>query len=422
MDSKSYRHNHYVPQWYQRRFMLPGQKQKELFRLKLKPKTFIGPDGVQRNENPEGLKPTKKLFYQEDLYTTEVYGITNTEIEQYFFGPIDNLGKRAIELLCGIEPRGSELPDFTDLLIFLCTQRLRTPKGLSWLAHKIASHERKELLVHLQRYQKAFGAIWTECVWQIVDARNSATKFIVSDNPITIYNRQCPPGTPLCGEIEDPDIRLTGTHTIYPLSLKKALILTNLSWVRNPYESAETVRPNPSLFRDAIFMWTKIQTDRLLNEEEVLQMNYILKSRASDHIAAARPEWLYPERRLKDIQWDRFGNGYLLMPDPRLVNFGGQILIGFKDGGSTGYDEYGHRPWDKDYNDEDRSTSEKETFYRFQGEYSRLFGPKLRGRTLEHWRTEREEVSENLHQAYLAQEGQATDKSRSTGDPEPNAG
>jgi hypothetical protein len=32
-----YRHNHYVPAWYQKRFMMPGQKNNELFYLDLKP-------------------------------------------------------------------------------------------------------------------------------------------------------------------------------------------------------------------------------------------------------------------------------------------------------------------------------------------------------------------------------------------------
>lgn len=399
-----YRHNHYVPQWYQRRFIPQGKKQKELFRLKLRPQAVTGADGIQRVEASVCPKPPKKLFVQKDLYTTEIGGITNTEIEKFFFGKIDDFGKRAISRLCELQPRSSEIPDFTDLLTFLCTQRLRTPKGLAWLEKQTATRKKNELLYLLQRYQRVFGAIWSEAIWQIVDASNSSTKFIVSDHPVTVYNRQCPPGSPQCGEVEDPDIRRTGTHTIYPLSLEKTLILTNLSWVRNPYESAVAFRPNPKLHRDAVFMWTHIQTNRLLEEEEVVRMNYIIKSRAVDQIAAANPEWLYPERRLTDIQWDTFGSKYLLMPDPRLIHLGGQILLGFKEGGSTGYDEYGRRPWDRDYKDEKRATSEQRTFQRFQGEYSRLFGRKLRGQTLEFWGGGKEQISEELHRSYLAQE------------------
>lgn len=401
----SYRDNHYVPQWYQRRFMPEDQGQKELFRLNLKPRIFCGGDGVSRSERAESRQPTKKLFVQEDLYTTEINGISNTEIEQFFFGRIDDQGKRAIALLTEFPPTTAELPDFNHLMLFLSTQKLRTPKGLSWLATQTSTHRKVDLLVLLQRLQKVFGAIWIESVWQIVDASQSATKFIVSDNPVTAYNRECPPGSPNCGEIDDPDIRLTGTHTIYPLSFEKALILTNLSWVRNPYESAQTLRPNPLLHRSAMIKWTSIQTRRLLSEEEVLQMNYIIKSRAVDYIAAAKSEWLYPEKHLKSLQWDSFSHGYLLMPDPREVPFTREILIGYKDGAATAFDEYGRRPWESAYKDEKRADQEQVSFRRFEGEYARLYGRKLRGQNSEFFdRPKREEVSEELHQAHLEQE------------------
>ncbi len=52
----------------------------------------------------------------------------------------------------------------------------------------------------------------------------------------------------------DPDFRMNGTHTYFPLSPTRMLILTNLSWARNPYGNAEKLRPNPQPFRTAIFM------------------------------------------------------------------------------------------------------------------------------------------------------------------------
>jgi hypothetical protein len=52
---------------------------------------------------------------------------------------------------------------------------------------------------------------------------------------------------------------MVGTHTYFPLSIGKILILTNLAWVRNPYQSERKVHPNPMLFRDTIFMFTDIQ-------------------------------------------------------------------------------------------------------------------------------------------------------------------
>jgi hypothetical protein len=123
-------------------------------------------------------------------------------------------------------------------------------------------------------------------------------KFIVSDHPVTVYNRACYPGSTFCRGCNDPDIWLLATHTFFPLSLTKVLILTNLAWARSPYQNERKVRPNPGLFRSAIFNFTDIQIWRYLSEQEVIQINYIIKKRALRHVAAAEKEWLCPEGRL----------------------------------------------------------------------------------------------------------------------------
>lgn len=51
--------------------------------------------------------------------------------------------------------------------------------------------------------------------------------------------------------------------------------------------------------------------------------------------AAAEREWLYPETRVSKSDWTTFGDGYLLMPDPRPVHLGGEIFIGYEGGGSA---------------------------------------------------------------------------------------
>ena len=115
-----------------------------------------------------------------------------------------------------------------------------------------------------------FCATWTECVWQIADASDSDTKFIISDHPVTVYNRACPHLSRYCEGSHDPDIRLHATHTYFPLSLDQILILTNLSWVRNPYQDELRPRPNPRLFGETIFKFLSIQVGRKLSEDEVI--------------------------------------------------------------------------------------------------------------------------------------------------------
>jgi hypothetical protein len=55
---------------------------------------------------------------------------------------------------------------------------------------------------------------------------------------------------------------MVASHSCFPLSMHKVLILTNLSWVRNPYQSETKFRPNPAYLRQAMFKFTDIQTFR----------------------------------------------------------------------------------------------------------------------------------------------------------------
>ena len=88
-----------------------------------------------------------------------------------------------------------------------------------------------------------------------------------------------------------------------------------------------------------------IQTHRSLSEQEVLEINYITKKRALRYIAGAEREWLYPENHLSSTRWNKFGNGYLLMPEPREVYMGGETYVGYKGGRSEAWNAYGERPW-----------------------------------------------------------------------------
>jgi hypothetical protein len=58
------------------------------------------------------------------------------------------------------------------------------------------------------------------------------------------------------------------------------------------------MRPNPHLFRTAMFYFPGIQTGRELTDVEVNKINFIIKKRAYRYIAPAGEEWLYPERRM----------------------------------------------------------------------------------------------------------------------------
>jgi hypothetical protein len=77
---------------------------------------------------------------------------------------------------------------------------------------------------------------------------------------------------------------------------------------------------------------------RQLTSEEVIAINLILKSRARKYVAAANPEWLFPERRLQG-SWEACR--HVLLPRDRLWEFGGEIFVGYKDGSTHYQDEFG---------------------------------------------------------------------------------
>lgn len=401
MSAVDYFSNHYVPVWYQKRFIAPGARDKELFYLDIQPGTFRDPRGVVHQRRPLRPLGPKHCFADDDLYTLHFGTIKRRDLESVFFGEIDAKGRRAVTYWAEFSHPSIDHAAFNDMMLYMSTQKLRTPKGLGWLKEHAKTSDQNTTLQRMVTLQQLHCAIWTETVWLIADASRSATKFIVSDHPVTVYNRRCGPRSQWCRGFNDPEIWLHGTHTIFPLSLDKVLILTNLSWVRNPYQSEVERRPNPNPWRSAIFAFTDIQTLRFLTEQEVQEINFIIKSRALRYVAAGREEWLYPERSVSKSQWHEFGHGYLLMPDPRAIHLGGEILIGYEGGRVAAFDEYGRRPWQPGYGQECRSLEEGKTLGRFKGEFAKLFGPQRRGRSFEFGHLDPERDSDELHEHHL---------------------
>lgn len=383
----NYKENHYVPCWYQERF-LPTTGERKFRYLDLTPEQFRDAKGTIRTKTALHRWGGPSCFKETDLYTVKFGSFESTEIEQFFFGRVDTEGRKAVEFFAnyrsfndfhnGMSPEKA----FNALLNYMSIQKFRTPKGLKYLASLIDVTNKNSLLLEMQRLQNWHCAIWTESIWALVDANDTETKFIISDHPVTVYNREVFPESLYAKKFTDPDFRMNGTHTLFPLSPTRLLVMTNFSWARNPYGSGNKPRPNAQVFREAMFNFTAIQMNRELDETEINQINYVIKRRAARYIAAAEEEWLYPEQKIPTTHWRKLDDRYLFMPDPRALYLGGEIMIGYNDGRSTSFDEYGRRPWQKDYK-HDIEPTESRTLHAFQGEYARLFGPKRRGITEE---------------------------------------
>lgn len=403
--SSEYKNNHYVPQWYQKLFIPNDCEVKSLFYLSLKPSYLIDKRGVSHRLPDMHHWGPKKCFCEDDLYVMMFGTERKTKLESQFFGMIDSWGRKAVEYFSNFNHQSADDVEYRNLLAYMGAQKLRTPKGLNWISKQVRTESKLRILNEMVKIRMLYGAIWTESIWQIADASDSPTKFIISDHPVTVYNRSCgPKNQKWCRGSSDPDIALNGTHTIFPLSLDKVLILTNLSWVRNPYQSALRLRPNPRPFRPSIGKFQDIQIERKLTEKEVREINFVIKSRAYQYVAAAKEEWLFPEEHVSKSDWNRFGDGYLFMPDPRALNYGGQVIIGHADGTADAFDEYGRRPWEEGYTDSPTGADYDNKLFRFQGEFARLYGPKRRGRSFNFMQLDNEIDDEESHGSHLAQE------------------
>lgn len=404
-----FRHNHYVPRWYQERFLPNDGRERKFYYLDLRPDRVSSGTRTYVRSALMRWGP-KRCFREIDLYTTRFGGWESTDIEQHFFGNIDRRGRDALDYFTTFSHPSANGGALNDMMTYMSVQKLRTPKGLAQLSELVSLADQNAVLFQMQALRQVYGAIWTECIWTIADASDSDTKFIVSDHPVTIYNPGCFPKSKYCRAHRDPDVRMTGSHTLFALDLNTLLILTNLSWVRNPYTNPLQVRPNPTLFRSAMFHFQGIQTHRVLSSTEVREVNLVIKQRAFRYIAAAEREWLYPEVVLRRTRWDKLGDGYLFMPDPRSVPFSTNVMVGYGDGHSETWDEYGRRPGQRGFDSDADRAREWNSFSAFQGEFARVFGPRRRGRSFNFGKLDDEEDSPEFHRYHLGLE--ATHKAR----------
>lgn len=200
--SSEYRNNHYVPIWYQKRFLPPDTTSNELFYRDLKPGKFTDGRGVVRDRRAVKKTGCRRCFAVGDLYTTHFGGVESKDLERFFFGTVDSEGRAAVEYFGTFEHPSADGDHFNNLLRYMTVQKLRTPKGLGWLEQE-ARTQADDTLKLMVRLQQVYAALWTECIWQIADATSCATKFIVSDHPVTVYNRSCGPSSSWCRGFND---------------------------------------------------------------------------------------------------------------------------------------------------------------------------------------------------------------------------
>src|SRR5436309_6230335 len=141
--ASGYRHNHYVPVWYQKRFLPPEQIDQELYYLDFVPQVKVDPRGVKHPINPLKKQGFKFCFAQDDLYTVTFGGVESTDVEKVFFGQVDSDARDAVECCSNYVHFGDYDPWYgepgkplSNLLTHMSTQKLRPAKALAWMTEQ----------------------------------------------------------------------------------------------------------------------------------------------------------------------------------------------------------------------------------------------------------------------------------------------
>jgi hypothetical protein len=343
-----YRRNHYVAQWYQRQFLPTGTT--KFFYLDKSPEV------LSRN----GHKWTRRAvmnwgpvncFYVDDLYTIKLGKQTLDIVEKNFFGPIDGAAERAVAFFRQFGVREGVHAAFENLIAYMDIQRFRTPRGLDFIKTLVSTEDQNQTLYWMRQIFRFHQTMWTEGVWEIVQADNSRTKFLVTDCPVTFYNSKSFPGGSECQYPMDTPLEWTGTRTLFPLSLNRCLIISHLQLCRNPWINPKAKRANARAYQNTMMNFLDVQTDRNLSEDEVIRINLILKQKATRYIAAADESWLYPEQAVRSTHWSKIDDDWFLFPNLYKVPFTGEMVVGYKDGSSWAMDEYGRTARHPNYRD-----------------------------------------------------------------------
>lgn len=336
MTNQQTRNNHYVPQWYQRGFLAPGQSR--LFHLNLNPDLKTLPDGRQVPRTALHEWGTKNCFVEYDLYTTHFGPIVNDEVEKYLFGFIDDRGAKAVRAFA-LGNHADVHESFQDFFEHMAAQKLRTPKGLDWIRSCYGALDQIDLMVEMQALRLMHCTMWAEGVREVVSAADSDVKFIVTDHPVTVYNAHINPASPDCAYPLDPVVSSLGTQTVFALDADTCLIFTHLEYAKEPDRPDLTrLRTNARHLGMGMTRTDAFIRDRRLSRDEVIAINHLLKSRAKRCIAASNRDWLYPERQFSG-SWSQIAK--VLLPKADLWRFGGEIYVGYKDGSSGYWDEHG---------------------------------------------------------------------------------
>jgi hypothetical protein len=179
MNPPQSHNHHYVPQWYQKRFLPTGHS--KLFYLDLKPQKVENGEHSYFRRNPQRVV---NCFCQDDLYAMRFGKETTDILETKLFGTVDKKGAPAAAFFSEYRDYvAATIEMFRDLVFYMGAQRFRTPRGLDLIKKQYGLGDHTQALMIMNGLFQAYGTMWSEGIWEIVHARQSTIKFIISDDP-----------------------------------------------------------------------------------------------------------------------------------------------------------------------------------------------------------------------------------------------
>ncbi len=300
------------------------------------------------------------LFQEDGLYSVALTGLPSDAVERLVFGPLDTRGARANRLFLqwpetrgfGSHPAippgyGNPNERMCDLLEFIDAQLARTRRGIDQVKQEFALSGRIALdnttiMARLLARRQFHCTIWAEGHWELFSAKTSPTKFLVSDDPVVIYNCDCYSGAEICAYPRVPNPFWRGSRILYPLSPDMLLVITHKEHLDDPRRRlARRNRRNARAYDQVIMTFLDIVNYRAFTEEQVQKVNVIIKTRAKQHVASVREEDLFPERHIGAPRWADLAQ--LFQPDFPSYRSQSEIMVRYNDDSLLGSNAFGER-------------------------------------------------------------------------------
>ncbi|MEA2833315.1 MAG: hypothetical protein QOG66_1517 [Methylobacteriaceae bacterium] len=179
-------------------------------------------------------------------------------------------------------------------------------------------------------------------MWELFSARKCKGRFLLSDDPVVLYNCDCYPTSEICHFPNDPDPFWRGTRVVYALSRDSILVISHIEHIDAPSRTkARRPRRNARSHDEAMISYLNIVNERELSEEQVATINYAIKRRASKYIASVCKDDLFPEKIVGEPRWVDIDK--LFQTEDRSFLGKTEMIARYKDGTTVFTNAYGER-------------------------------------------------------------------------------